>query len=406
MFFRTGTAKSPATTKPISIWNRIWGGHETYVEPDEPTDPSPPSHRNADESSSANSTSSYSESASTPNASPATASSTQDSIKKSIQQNKNGAIYANIRGLYPKSDKSKVPHLADLARESNSPFICLTETHLSPDILDAEITIDGYNLFRSDRLNRSHGGVCIYVRKDLAVKLEVKDSNSFCDSLILHIPQLNLVITNLYRPPNCPEELFVQTLEQSAVFLRNMEASSQRANDYLILGDFNFPFLNFKNDSSRINESILKNTCKHCHDIQQCQHTSSERRQAQALLNFAEEFFLQQYIKKPTRKQNILDLVFTNNHFLINDYHIIINSHLSDHYTVCINLNYEQINVDKAKLKANHYHSEIPEFNFRDADDEDWMRLNLELDKVNWESLLQKESADEMSRSFISILTE
>ena len=34
------------------------------------------------------------------------------------------------------------------------------------------------------------------------------------------------------------------------------------------------------------------------------------------------------------------------------------------------------------------------------------MRLNLELYKVNWKSLLQEESADEMSRSFISILTE
>ena len=93
------------------------------------------------------------------------------------------------------SDQSKIPRLADLGKESNSPFICLTETHLNPDILDVEIQIDGYNLFRSDRLNRSHGGVCIYVRKDLAVKSELKDSNSFCDSLILHIPQLNLVIT-------------------------------------------------------------------------------------------------------------------------------------------------------------------------------------------------------------------
>ena len=34
------------------------------------------------------------------------------------------------------------------------------------------------------------------------------------------------------------------------------------------------------------------------------------------------------------------------------------------------------------------------------------MRLNLELDKVNWQSLLQEESVDEMSKTFISTLTE
>ena len=193
-------------------------------------------------------------------------------MRKTILINKYGAIYANIRGLYPKSDQSKIPYLADLARESNSPFICLTETHLSPEILEAKILIKGYNLFRSDRLNRTHGGVCIYVRKDLAVKSEIGDSNSFCDSLILQIPQLNLIISNIYRPPNCPESLFVQTLEHLSSFLRDVESSSQATNDYLVVGDFNFPFLNFKEScNSSGTENILKNNCHHCREIDQCQ---------------------------------------------------------------------------------------------------------------------------------------
>ena len=133
-----------------------------------------------------------------------------------------------------------IPNLTS-PKSHNAPFICLTETHLNPEILDAEISIPGYNLFRSDRLNRSHGGVCIYVRKDLAVQSEIKDSNSFCDSLILNIPELNLVITNIYRPPNCPEVLFVQNLEQVSSLPRNMESSSQRACDYLVVGEFPFP---------------------------------------------------------------------------------------------------------------------------------------------------------------------
>ena len=292
-----------------------------------------------------------------------------------------------------------------MARESNSPFICLTETHLTPDVLDAEISIEGYNLFRSDRLNRSHGGVCTYVRKDLAVASEIKDSNSYCDVQILHIPQLNLIITNVYRPPNCPESMFVQTLQKVSSSLRSIE--SQKAHDYLILGDFNFPFLNFKgSDIFDINENVLKNTCKHCIEIEHCSHTTSERRQAQNLLNLASEFFLQQHISKPTRKHNILDLVFTNNHYLINNYHMIVNNHLSDHYTICLSLNYENVKVEKISRKINHYHSQLPEYNFRDADEEDWMRLNMEIDLIDWSTILADKSPDEMTKIFLEILLE
>ena len=308
----------------ISGWKWIWRGHEDNDKSDESTTCSTtPSTRNA------SSTNPAASSTAPPDGLPTTTTSTEsdcaNTVKKSIKKNRYGAIYANIRGLYPKSDQSKLPYLSDLARESNSPFICLTETHLTPDVLDAEISIEGYNLFRSDRQTRSHGGVCTYVRKDLAVVSEIKDSDSFCDFQILHLPQLNLSIANIYRPPNCPESSFIETIEKVSSSLRTTE--SQRANDYLVLGDFNFPFLNFKGkDVCNINEHILRNTCKHCISIETCSHTTSERRQAQNLLNFAEEFFLQQYISKSTRKHNILDLVFTNNHHLIQDYHIVVNS--------------------------------------------------------------------------------
>ena len=96
-------------------------------------------------------------------------------------RNKDGVIYSNIRGLFPKSNQSKVPYLCDLAKTKNSPLICLTETHLTHEILDAEISINGYNLFRSDRQKRSHGGVCTYVRKDLAAKIEMQFSDSYVD---------------------------------------------------------------------------------------------------------------------------------------------------------------------------------------------------------------------------------
>ena len=226
--------------------------------------------------------------------------------------------------------------MADLANQTNAPYVCITESHLNPDILDAEISIPGYNIFISDRIGRSHGGVVTYVIKDLLVKTVVQDSNSYCVSLALTIPQLNLVIINIYRPPNCPEVMFTRTLEYLSVFLRNMEEYEQCAYTYLVFGDFNFPFLKFS-DNEDLSDSIK--SCSNCQGGATCSHTSSDRRQAKALVDFANEFFLEQYIKKPTRGNNILDLVFTNDHLLIHSYQTIVNSRLSDHFTICLNLN-------------------------------------------------------------------
>ena len=54
----------------------------------------------------------------------------------------------------------------------------------------------------------------------------------------------------------------------------------------------------------------------------------------------------------------------------------------------------------------NLYHSELPEYNFRDADEEDWMRLNCEFDKLNWDSLLDNLSPAEMIETFLIILQD
>ena len=72
----------------------------------------------------------------------------------------NGAVYCNVRGLWLQSNRTKVNFIRDTALESNAPFIVLTETHLKPEILDAEVKIEGWSLYRADRgPGKSHGGV-------------------------------------------------------------------------------------------------------------------------------------------------------------------------------------------------------------------------------------------------------
>jgi exonuclease III len=170
--------------------------------------------------------------------------------------------------------------LEDLANVTNAPFICLTETHLNPHVLDAEIQIKNYTLFRSDRVGRSHGGVCIYVRNNMATSVILKDSNAFCDTLVLRIHKLDLLLINIYRPPKCPSNLFLQSLEAIKQIINNFEEHDKRAHDILLTSDCNFPDIKWVNG------------CGHLQEGRDHGHLGEDRRQALALLEFAEEYFI------------------------------------------------------------------------------------------------------------------
>ena len=56
-------------------------------------------------------------------------------------------FYTNANGLTNKIDELKLI----LSTSNDIDIICITETHLNSDILDAEIYIDGFSLYRNDR---------------------------------------------------------------------------------------------------------------------------------------------------------------------------------------------------------------------------------------------------------------
>ena len=151
----------------------------------------------------------------------------------------------NIQGLYPMKNRTKVAHLSDLATESNAPFIAITETHLTADILTAELHISGYTMYRSDRLGgRSHGGCAVYCRDDLTVTEISKYSNNFCESQILEIKELELVLINIYRPPKSPLNLFQDTIEKVQEAIDEIhEKENNKSKMILATGDYNFPFI-------------------------------------------------------------------------------------------------------------------------------------------------------------------
>ena len=96
--------------------------------------------------------------------------------------------------------------------------------------------------------------------------------------------------------------------------------------------------------------------------------------------------------------------MFTNDHSIIHSYNTIVNSFLSDHFTICLNLNYENVRKPTKKKRSNHYHTIIPEYDLKDGDEEDWLRLNLLLNEVKWEEQLSATSSEESLGQFLAIL--
>ena len=137
-------------------------------------------------------------------------------------------------------------YLRDTAIESNAPFIAITETHLKPEILDPEVKIDGWSLYRTDRgPGKTHGGVAIYLRNDLIGQLVVSHSNNMCETLVVKLKTLNMILVCVYRPPNATLKAFEETLRVVQKAIDDVTDADPKVKDVLILGDFNLPFISW-----------------------------------------------------------------------------------------------------------------------------------------------------------------
>ena len=129
-----------------------------------------------------------------------------------------------------------MPFLSEHAIETSPLFMCVTESHLTDEILTAEVQIEDYTLHRTDRLNRSGGGVCIYLPDKLTCTVLYSKSNSVCETLILKEINLDIVICLMYRPPDCKKHEFLPCVNDiREVFNKHSDSK------IIFLGDLNFP---------------------------------------------------------------------------------------------------------------------------------------------------------------------
>lgn len=274
-------------------------------------------------------------------------------------------------------------------------FIVLTETWLR-EHKDAELQVDGYTLFRQDRLRnrrrkgRDSGGVAIYLRKDLAADAEpiLKFSNGVVEVLGVYSRSRELMIFAVYRQPDdiiggnrSTATEFDEALSEIRQALSNHTVGMP---DVLVTGDINLPHARWPEGLPGTGAS------------------KDEKEMLRNLMDLAGEFFLHQLINKPTHKRgNMLDLVFCNNADFLHS-HETVESMLSDHHIVECATQY-RINEeckDKGDDNGNEQTRTFENLNFF-SEEVNWAALEDSLSKHDWE--FQDQNMNEMLDHFLDV---
>jgi ribonuclease P/MRP protein subunit RPP40 len=220
------------------------------------------------------------------------AGSSNEKILKICVKNRLKVLCCNARSV-----RNKMDELKTIVKLEGIDIIGITESWANKNDT-ALLCIDGFTLFRQDRISRKGGGVLIYIRDCLSCKeFNVSSNLNNIETVWVEIYDhqgRKLIVGNVYRPPNVCRE-------QDELLCKLIKEACQ-AKEVILMGDFNLPGINWENLESSDEDSLFVNTFQDC--------------------------FLQQMVQEGTREGAILDLVLSNNEDrLIN---IAVGEHLGD----------------------------------------------------------------------------
>jgi len=210
--------------------------------------------------------------------------------KRDIVQNRqkmDGTLkcfYINARSIINKREELEMYVL-----EENPDVIGITETWATASINDSELSIDGYTIIRKDRIigiKTRGGGVLLYIKNCLNVVVREEfsddDFDAECIWCEIEIGGEKTLVGLCYRPPD-------STKTQDETLYRNFcKVNKEKV---LIMGDFNFPELNWAKPESLDGSHPFLKCINNC--------------------------FLIQCVESSTREKNVLDLVFTSEENMI-----------------------------------------------------------------------------------------
>ncbi|MBA1446783.1 MAG: hypothetical protein FE835_18145 [Gammaproteobacteria bacterium] len=201
-------------------------------------------------------------------------------------------------------------------------IIGITESWAHKDILDAELALTGYVMFRKDRQERKGGGVILYIKECIqAYEVQLK-SEADCEEAIwcnIVTRHSTLTIGLVYRSPNIGHEEDVK--------LQNAIKETSKG-ECVIMGDFNHGHIQWKSLESAGGDD-------------------------QQFLFLIQDCFLTQHVLEPTRGGNVLDLVFSSQNELVDNVKVHEPLGSSDHNQIHFSIKVQSRNNAKKQWRRN-----------------------------------------------------
>ena len=232
-------------------------------------------------------------------------------------------------------------------------LVLLVETWLTSKTEDILVTFGtDYSIFRKDRNNRIGGGVLVLFSKNLNAKLiesgTYNDIDFICFDLAMY-KRLHRIIL-IYKPPHANNEYLSSIISQFA----------GETIPLTVIGDFNIPNL----------------------------------ADVDSFLNFCSGLSLKQLVTSPTRKDNILDLLFSDTPDLISDLSVTPPLINCDHNGLSFNIS------NTLPIKIIDYRPKLIR-NFKKGD---YPNLNQYYLNINWKTELNGNDVNLVYQKFLEIL--
>ena len=155
-----------------------------------------------------------------------------------------------LRCLYTNANSviGKMEELGHLVAEWEFGVVGITESWANEGVLDAELALPGYQMYRRDRIGARGGGLLLYVADEIRSTLhEGLTECGFDDAIWVEAvaAQRSMLIGLCYRSPS-------STMENDEELGRMMRRADELCNSrcMMVMGDFNFPNVTFRDRSS------------------------------------------------------------------------------------------------------------------------------------------------------------
>jgi hypothetical protein len=165
----------------------------------------------------------------------------------SVDERTSSILVLNGQGISPKATSTsrwKIPAISERYLNSDNlhiPFMCVTETWLKGYITDAQIKVNNYSSFRSDRVIWKGGGTLLFVHDDFLTSNVLTFDDGTCKAVAVNIDTMKSAVVCIYHPPDATTQSFNKLLANVQKYLDDCDQSYQK----YVTGDFNVPNINW-----------------------------------------------------------------------------------------------------------------------------------------------------------------